>query len=761
MKIRSPRRGAAVVLSARVALCAALLAVLPAQGAGDWLTVPDVNLEVSAGSALDFSELFGPVDLVNNNPANRRVRVLAGKGTMTLDGVRHNRFMCAAMNFAGPWEKFPDNAGAQKLATQLRRHAYNLVRIHHVEGALMEGVPAAATNDLKFIASQKANFYNLIRVLKANGIHIMLDMVTDDNAAWGMVGANRAENTEFRTKLWVHYDPKAVDHWKSIVNTLYHQDYDGSGPAGSILRDTVLASVTLVNEMSLGYNIRKQPGRIMPDPLKDQMIAWAAARTPRVVLTRATIPTVTEGSHPNFALLVEFLSWKERQTATTLKNYVEARSGTDLLISAYNNGKVIQTVAARDATDMVNLHGYHDADGRPLNSDNNSSFEDALTYYQIFASNRYANKPFIIDEYDIPYWNKWRREAGISIPAYAALQEWDGLCRYSNPIASKYEVTQGVWRSRRIYPFSIGMDPVARAGETLAALLYRRGDVQPALNSFTMNMTDGYLNHKGAGNQYFPSAIGRAAFISKIAVKRVGPTPPIQTAFTFNVTPTYITGRQAPMWQANLAKILLADPGNTSFATDTVEHYVSDTGQLLTHIDQSNPNAPVYQMSVRTPRTEAHTFQASALPAFQAGDKLRVESTDTDALVSLSSIDKPAANGTGTSLAQAKRLLLIVATDALNSGSVFDNEERSTVIELGDLPVQIESVDMQLSLRLDSTKNYIVYPLHLNGDKRVRAGGGYETIPTQPLGDGTGFGVRINLAALSAPTTFFEIVRQD
>jgi hypothetical protein len=761
MKIRQQRRGAVKTLCARVALGCALLAALPAQGAGHWLTVPDFNLEVSAGNALDFSELFGPVDLVNNNPANKRVRVLSGKGSMTLDGVRPNRFMCAAMNFAGPWERFPDTEGAQKIATQLRRHGYNLVRVHHVEGALMEGVEASPDNDLKFHPDQKAAFYNFLRVLKANGIHFTLDMVMDDNAAWGMVGKDRAENTEFRTKLWVHYDSAARNHWNAIVDTLYHQDYDGRGPAGSILRDPALASVNLVNELSLIYNIRKQPGNVMPDGLKDEMVIWARNRSPSVTITRADIPVVTDSKHEHSGLMIEFLNWKERQTAISMKGYVEARSGADLLVSAYNNGKVIQTVAARDSTDMVSMHVYHDADGRPLRSDNNSSFEDALYYYQVFASNRVANKPFLVDEYDIPYWNKWRREAGISIPAYASLQEWDGLCRYSNPIAMKYEATQGVWRSRRIYPYSIGMDPVARAGETLAALLFRRGDVAPANNTFTMNLTDNYLNYKSAGNQFFPSAIGRAALISKIAVQRAGPKAPKPTAFSFNVSTSYIKESQAELWAENLQKILAADPDNPSYVLDDVQRYVSDTGQLTLNVDRSNRKDPVYYMSVRTPRTEAHTFQAGKLPNFRALDQLTVESTDTDALVALSSIDKLRPNGTGPTLTESKRLLLIVATDALNSGSVFEDENRSEVIELGDLPVQIESVNMQLSMRLDPAKNYKVYPLHLNGDRRALATGGYETIATQPLADDTGFGLRINLADLIAPTTFFEIERQD
>lgn len=745
-----------------IPIAASVAMLFSANAAAEWRDVTDVNLEVVAGSALDFSELFGPVQTgMNNpaNPANRRVRLNAD-GNLSLDGTQPHRLLCAAVNFAGPWGEFPDNAGAEKLALEMRRRGYNVARVHHVESALMEGVAKSKNNDLKFNSTRKNRLYNLLKVLKTNGIEWMLDVVSDDNAAWGLVGGNRARNTDFRTKLYVHYDPAYQTHWKNVLNNLWNQDYDGSGPGGKILADPALTSLTLVNELSIIYNTRKQPGDQLPNAMKDEMIAWAAAKSPPVAITREQIPPVTDRVSPRMPLLLEFLSWKEKQTVDWMSPYVKARSGNALLLVGYNNGRVVQAQAARGYTDAANTHGYHEAEGRPDRSLNISSFSDTLQYLQTFSMSRVLGKPLVIDEYDIPYWNEWRREAGIAAPAYAALQGWDGLCRYSNPITFKYQRITGVERSERIYPFSIGMDPVARAGETLSALLFRRGDVARSPNLFTINLTDAFLHSQISGDEFMPTSIGRLALLSRVAINRTGANSPTPGPFSFTPSPSLIgpPETQAAAWQTNFAKWKETAPDNPSFVTTRDEYYVSDTGELETLIERRTN--PTYRMSVRTPRTEAYVFQSNRLPPRQTNDRLSIDSSNRNALVSLSSVDKLAADGTGAALQNSKRFLMIIATDALNSDAVFSNPQRAEQLERGELPVQIETVRLQLSVRLDPTKTYTVYPLNLNGSRRPKSGGGFQTLQALPLGDGTGFGLTIDTGAVNfAPTTFFEIER--
>src|SRR5690606_30142968 len=84
-----------------------------------------------------------------------------------------------------------------------------------------------------------------------------------------------------------------------------------------------------------------------------------------------------------------------------------------------------------------------------------------------------------ISEYDHLFWNRYRYEAGLMMSAYAAFQDWDVLCRHAHgPIVLAYG--EPYPHKRAMLPYAIALDPVARAGETLAALLFRRGDVSPS-----------------------------------------------------------------------------------------------------------------------------------------------------------------------------------------------------------------------------------------------------------------------------------------
>ncbi len=64
-------------------------------------------------------------------------------------------------------------------------------------------------------------------------------------------------------------------------------------------------------------------------------------------------------------------------------------------------------------------------------------------------------------------------------PAYAALQGWDGICRHGQgPLTLAFD--EATPFRQRIVPYTFAEDPVARAGETLMSLLFRRGDVKEA-----------------------------------------------------------------------------------------------------------------------------------------------------------------------------------------------------------------------------------------------------------------------------------------
>ncbi|MFX8968946.1 hypothetical protein ABTN10_19970, partial [Acinetobacter baumannii] len=68
-----------------------------------------------------------------------------------------------------------------------------------------------------------------------------------------------------------------------------------------------------------------------------------------------------------------------------------------------------------------------------------SSFESGLAYIRAIAAARWFGKPFLVTEYDHLFWNPYRYEAGLAMPAYAGLQRWDMICRHGHgPIVLGY-----------------------------------------------------------------------------------------------------------------------------------------------------------------------------------------------------------------------------------------------------------------------------------------------------------------------------------
>ena len=101
-------------------------------------------------------------------------------------------------------------------------------------------------------------------------------------------------------------------------------------------------------------------------------------------------------------------------------------------------------------------------------------------------------------------------------------------------------------------------------------------------------------------------------------------------------------------------------------------------------------------------------------------------------------------------LPESRRILLVYATDALNSGATFEQEDRVILREKGTLPVLMQCGVFSVSLKNQKAATLTVWALGLDGSRR-------ESItPVKLLGDE--LTLRIDTAALTGgPTPFFEI----
>lgn len=100
------------------------------------------------------------------------------------------------------------------------------------------------------------------------------------------------------------------------------------------------------------------------------------------------------------------------------------------------------------------------------------------------ARQRLKGKPFTVTEYEHPSPNYHGAESPLLLAAYAGLQDWDGLWLFAYGPGNDM-ATMGYVRGF----FELAQHPTKMANLLLAANLFRRGDVRPAVQEYSIALT--------------------------------------------------------------------------------------------------------------------------------------------------------------------------------------------------------------------------------------------------------------------------------
>ena len=744
-----------------VTLVPLLITLLLAQNVlaeNNWKTITDQDLTTSSGSALDFSAL------VPTGPAGKH-----GSAVVLPDGhigfERRNtpeRFLCASLALGPLSGGMPDKAASERLVRELTRTGYNLVRFASVDALLMTG----RFKDFDFDPEQLDRLHYLLAQLKAAGIYWIVDGLTSDNAAWGDVRPHRWVK-KYRAKMDVLTDPKGFNHWAMLVERLWgaKNPYTGIAP----IQDPAMLGMILVNEGSFFYLVeiyRPFPaqagyGPLYPLQLAPQFRDWlkthygndAALRSAWGAELKAQeslagtidLPTVARGKGLRDIDFIRFVVDLEQRGYRAMEKRVR-NLGFKGLTTAFDNWSPISSDITRSSLQWVDMHSYSglsDKHGDPGSRMAQSSLhKDTAQYIRTLSNARQWGKPFTVSEYGQPFWNQWRHESAALMPAFAAHQDWDMICQFAEaPIQFDYGPSPFV-RRQAIYPFSIGGDPIAHAGERLAAMLYRRGDVASSQKRIHLHLDAEKVMTRSGGQEHVPEPLSKLALISPMGLD-FGPIPERSRPGELWVN---LTGPE-PWWLvkpangpaagrdlrseavAALQNAGLIGSGNRSRPENQL--FQSDTGQLV--IDSG---AGLIQ--VVTDRTVALVLKGGDASA----GTLTVGAASGPALFAVSSLDKKP-------IAQSRHLLLWVLTDAINTGMTFADAERTTIKTRGKFPPQVQTISATLRVASENSAGLKAWPLTLGGTRR-------QAIPLTQTGGA--IELHVDTAALpDGPALFFEI----
>ncbi|MCK6488722.1 MAG: hypothetical protein L6R48_10420 [Planctomycetes bacterium] len=690
----------------------------------EWRAAAACGLAVQAGSALDLSALVGSA------PAGSRGRIIArpdGSLACAGDPATPVRFLGCSYDL----RDLPhDQAGIEALAEATRRQGYNLVRFHFLDAYLAKAYarwgakpdPAALAAFDRRAAAGEAIFDpealdtvdRLVAALKQRGIYLYVDAMSSwagyyPVSPW-MPGAGGVEDLNGRLLV----DPAARAHWRDCVRALLTRTNPYTGTR--LADDPQVAVVLGFNEMPGHWPKEGPPARLL-GPWRAFLAtrfadaaAWRAAwNHGEAVASFEQVPLFAAADiwhDRRRALVGAFLNRLEEDTAGWME--AELRGwGYQGLFTQFDWLYHTRLYLARARGGAVSMHGYfgHPSNGVAPGSTvvQTSSLTDALGWWRGIASARIAGLPLLVTEYGQVFWNRHRYEEGLAVGAYAAFQDASLLTAHSGPV----QLVQKV-----VGPFNVGKDPVARASQVVTALAFTGRAVAVAPRRIDLALTRAQALDRP--DRAISGEQTRLGLLAGLAVAVEGHAPSSTAALVLPVDDGATTV-DSRFWSS------VVEQGGGRFAGTVAE--LRRAG-LLPAGNRSDPAAEIYhslggelllEAKARRLSVVTTTLAGVCAPAFTAPQRvgaLTVESASVAGSITAGSRD-------GQALERSARLLLVLATDARNSGARYRDQDGAMLEEQGGLPVLLRTGRFALRLsRAAGAPPLRAWALALDGSRR-------------------------------------------
>jgi hypothetical protein len=728
------------------------LKALTIKAGPDWKPLPDADLAVKKGTALDCSAW------VDHAPAGSRGRVIARPdGTLAFanDPDRPVRFFVVS----GFPTKNPEDVDA--LADTIVRQGYNMVRLHFLDQFVAGqhaywGKTLSLKDQVDFDRRMEAGepFFNaknldladrFVAALKKRGVYLYLDAMS----SWtGCYPANcwYPNNGVEGMKARLYYDPVARRHWHNAVKAMFTRINPYTGT--SFATDPQVVAVLGINEPTMELHSKSTVEHLLPlwrtflagrfNDFETFSKSWNFQDQSISSLDNVPFFAPNDIWHSARRRTVgEFLNKLEEETAAWMKNDLRSL-GYEGIFTQYDWLYSLRLYLPRSQADMVSMHGYfaHPTDGVAPKSKTspNSALADALNWWRGIASSRISGEPLAIMEYGQVYWNRFRYEEGLSVGAYGSFQDMSMLTAHSWPVALK---------PAKAGPFNVGVDPVARASQVVTGLLFMGREVAVAPHRIDIPLSrdlaldnpdmaiSGDQTRLGLLTGLAVAVEGRKSSVPATMQMPLGDgTKTIDKAFYSTVVDS-----QSGTFADAVSKLRTKGILTQNNQTDAKQKiYESETGEIL--LDASSK-----RLTVRSPKLAG--ICADKFEGPQKAGKMTVEKSTVSASITIASRD-------GKALEQSSRLLLVIATDARNSGESYEDADGVVMRKFGSPPVLLRTGRFTVYIERDRKAPALrAWALAMNGTRR-------DELPVTAVPGG--IRLDVDTSALSCGATpFFEL----
>ncbi|HPA17360.1 MAG TPA: cellulase family glycosylhydrolase [Verrucomicrobiae bacterium] len=687
----------------------------------EWIPLK-TELDIESGSAADFSGQG-----FHDAPAGKHGRVIAspqGHFVFEKDPKKTpRRFYGVNFSFGSQYMDHPE---ADRMADRLQRLGYNAIRVHHYEMDLIAGQTDSVTPDPEKF--DRLDYF--IAACAQRGIYVTTDLFVSRPIPWKEIGIEKPDNVEMDTfKILIPVVPRAWENWKAFArNFLTHTNpYRKTRYAD----DPALAWLSMVNEGTYGNFLGKL--RDIPE-WQTAWNAWLAKRYPGAgalrsawgkelrdgedpALGKVAFPDGLDSANPRAGDCIQFLAEMERDTLARMRAFLRDELGCRALLTnanAWTNFLAMQ--AARNVFDYVDDHFYVDHPvfierpwQLPSRCDNRSPILGGAAGGRANAFTRVPGKPFTITEYNYAAPGRFRGVGGILTGALGALQDWDGIWRYS------YSHTrEGLLRPSALNYFDMATDPLGQAAERASLCLFLRGDMKSAHGTVAFVATEDEALSLRPQKRITPpwSWLAWIMRVGTIAAQDPRcipaesiPLPIGDASLRFLGTRAAATTPAYELKDADIALLLRSKgaPQNGDFTDPAKRQFQCPTGEIT--IDGQND-----VLTIDTPRT-AGGYAPTGKTISSLGGALQITIGGSDATVWINSLD-------GKPIRESARLLLSHLTDLQNSGIRYGEKSRQTLLAWGALPHLIRNGNAAVTLKHTSSANLKVWALS-NGGRRL------------------------------------------
>ncbi len=595
----------------------------------EWTKIQPV-MKIRKNSPLDFSRFL-------HKPAGKYgFVVIDEKGKFTFENNRKMRVRFLGTNLCQS-ALFPSHEEAEALAEKLAASGYNSVRLHQFERGLMD---RRANDTLTFDPDKLDRLQYLIAQLKKHGLYLCTDLYATRPIRPGDGIAECASANGSERKVLNYISPTAMENWKEYARRFLtvRNPYTGM----SLLEDPALYSVNLDNEAPF------------PDIWAQYPAVVAAVERAYEAHLKERGVRRTDPHYDHKKLFPAYLSERQQKTQEEQIRFLR-RLGAKFQITNLNNlaeKPIYQKYRAE--LDFIDSHIYHDHPSypqarwtTPTAYHQRSAIDDAVRAFQNAMAIHMFGRPQTITELQFCNPNVHRAESGLITGALAALQDWDGIYRFS--------YTHDVRNLRQLnglFGFDTVYDPIHALSERITWFLFRRGDASAAREKVEYEIP---LDNPPVR---FPENFRSMGLFAQIGSRTAAGKSP-----KLNASPEALSALKK-----------FAETGKIR----------SSNGEL--ELDTKNT-----VLRFQSPKSEGFVMRSGSCD----GAFLSVRKSDTFASVSVHSLDN-------LPLTASRSILLFHLTNVANTGMTFRGPDCTLLDRSGHLPLLAHAGSAEIRLNLPS-----------------------------------------------------------